>query len=80
MPEFKLIEQILEYITNQENQAYDNAIKYFEKGNYQAHIKTLSQATTFQQVRYYIEILLEKLRDSGGMADTTSARGELPQR
>lgn len=80
LSEFKLIEQILEYITNQENQTYDNAIKYFEKGNYQAYIKTLSQATTFQQVRYYIEILLEKLRDSGGMADTTSARGELPQR
>jgi hypothetical protein len=51
----RTIEEVLNYVTQQEDKYYDFAGKAFDKGNMQANLIHTAEATAFQRVRYFIE-------------------------
>ena len=55
----RTVEQILDYVTQQEDKYYDFAGKAFDKGNIRGQLLHTAEATAFQRVRYFIEVGLE---------------------
>lgn len=54
------IDKILEFVTNEEDKYYDFAFKCMNKNNFTGNMINSAQASAFQKVRYFIEILLEE--------------------
>lgn len=55
----KQIDKILEYVTNEEEKYYDFAIQCMNENNVTGNMVSTAQASAFQRVRYFIEMMLE---------------------
>lgn len=53
------VNKILEYVTKEEERYYDLSFKCIEENNMTGNMVCTVQASVFQRVRYYIEIMLE---------------------
>ena len=59
----RTIDDILNYVTTQEDKYYELSAKALDKGNMQASLIHTAEATAFQRVRYFIEMGFENAKN-----------------
>lgn len=55
----KNLEKVLDYVTKEEERYYNYSFKCMDEGNTTGQFIHTAEASAFQRVRYFIEVLLE---------------------
>lgn len=60
MTDKEKLDKVLDYVTKEEDRYYDISGKAFDKGNMSGQLLHMAEATAFQRVRYFIEMMEEE--------------------